>query len=182
MKRIFLFQFLIILYAGITYAQEVVPGPSSAPHHIEDNLVGQTDATVQAPTFGEAITLEGTLSCMDIDPERDYYNIDPNTRNAFIFYEYNDQLPSFSNSYLGDGPFQHRRISAYNVTIPMLYKLAYQISDYRMVLEADASLFDREKEANKMGLTIIVEQPEELYPAFQQQLNAFLPSVAPAGP
>jgi uncharacterized protein (TIGR03435 family) len=74
-------------------------------------------------------------------------------------------------SIAGKGTFAKRRVSMINFTLDGLYRMAYQVSYYRTILEVDKKLFEYKEPKNKYCVDVIVpEAGDELYTFMQQQL------------
>lgn len=177
-------QFLFARDTG--YLRQLFPH-SVIPHSV---LIGP-DGVVAAITSPEKITTEiihevlrggdGGLpvkkQTLDFDPQYDYFQADTNTLASFVLQPHNPATPAFSKEYY-QGPFQNRRLSIYNVTIPDLYRHAYGTTIFRSENEFDDGLVAWENTANQYCADIIVAHPDDLLPQLQAELEAALPIKA----
>lgn len=139
-----------------------------------DNI---TPALIEKVLRGESLNLPVNRKQHNFDPLTDYFQADTLTEYSFDLQPYNPDLPSFSKQY-NQGPFKHRRLTAYNLTIDGLYREAYQISGLRLELEFDEDLVAWEEESNRYCMDIIVSDPSELFTALQKELQITHPVKA----
>ncbi|MEO0732643.1 MAG: redoxin domain-containing protein [Bacteroidota bacterium] len=159
-------------YYTIPHAVLIDPAGKVAAITQPENITAEV---ITALLRGEPIDLPRKKDNLQFDPETDYFAPDSTVRETFELRPYHPELPSFIKTYVTNGPFSGRRIAAYNLTIPGLYREAYRISHHRMELEIPDSLVTWEKPQNRFCTNLIVDDPADLYPVFQQQLSAHLP-------
>ncbi len=105
----------------------------------------------------------------------DYFEADKSTIESFVIQPGNPAVPAFTKR-SSRGVFYNRRISMHGITVPGMYRAAYQTSEFRMLYEVDKSLFDHKKIENQFNLDIIVspDSTEYLYKILQRKLNETL--------
>jgi uncharacterized protein (TIGR03435 family) len=129
-----------------------------------------TDAVMEDLVNGRDVSLPLKKDNVGFNPEKDdHFNAPVDTRESFNIQ------PTFTGvgtlSMVGTGIFAKRRVSMINFTIDGLYRMAYQVSYYRTVLEVDEKLFEYKNPKNKYCVDVIVpEAGDGLYTYMKQQL------------
>lgn len=129
-----------------------------------------TDAVISTLINGGEISLPLKQDKVDLDIQKtDYFNAPADTKESFNIQP---GIKGFgSMSMPGKDVFEKRRMSMFNFTIDGLYRMAYKVSYYRTVLEADPKLFEYKNEKNKYCLDVIVPKAGDgLYTYMQEQL------------
>lgn len=113
-----------------------------------------TEEVIQKLLKKEDISLPVKADRVDFDMEADYFNADPGTKESFVLQPGIEGVGSFSK--IGQGVFKGRRISMHNFTIDGFYRMAYQVSYYRMEYAVDEKEFDYKNPRNRFCLDVIV--------------------------
>lgn len=159
------------------------------PHVVVIDASGKVQAVTE-PGFLNAKAIEDLLAGKDIDlPIKtenmefdytvDHFQADTNINESFVIQPGLEGVSTFSRFY-PRGPFEGRRFSTINFTIPSLYREAYQTTSYRMVYEVDEERFDYDNTNNLYCLDIIVapENKENLYKTMREKVTASFPIKA----
>ncbi|HCX23180.1 MAG: hypothetical protein CMB80_32955 [Flammeovirgaceae bacterium] len=176
----------------LTFALESQELSDYFPHRsVPHSVLIDGDGMVLAITFPENITsvviskainqqpiiLPVKRDNMSFDPSHDYFEADSTTRQSFQLQPYMAEVPTFSRRY-GTGPFANRRMTTYNMSYEGLYRMAYDITTYRILSEADESVMDWDNKQNRYCMDVIVEDPGQLLDFTQTQLQKVLPVKA----
>ncbi len=100
----------------------------------------------------------------DID---EYFHTAADTRETFNLQPGVAGVGSMSK--VGQGNFEKRRLSIVNFTIDGLYRMAYQVSYFRTILEIDPKMFEYSEIKNRYCLDVIVLKAGDNIHAFMQQ-------------
>lgn len=105
------------------------------------------------------------------DYTSDYFNRDPKEVEAFDIQPYNPDIPGFTK-FQKDG----RRITMHNTTITGMYREAFDMSSYRLVLDIDEAKVDWENTSNRYNVDILVapEDKSKLKDTFKEKLLSTL--------
>lgn len=154
------------------------------PHSILINADGKviaitspgeiTSTVIKQVLAGKSINLPLKKDNTEFDPSIDYFAVDSTINESFVIQPYNPDIPTFTKAF--SGIFKDRRLSLHNVTIPKMYRDAFETSSYRLVYEVDESHYDYKKPKNKYNVDIIIPagKENELHRIFQQKLlNSF---------
>ncbi|MTB52107.1 redoxin family protein [Lewinella sp. W8] len=161
-------------YGVIPHSVLIAPDGTVVAITSPDNI---TREVIEKTLRGEVVDLPVKRYARDFDPTHDYFQLDTNTVRTFTLQPHNPVTPSFTKQFY-DGPFRGRRMSVYNLTIPGLYRMAYETTIYRMELEFEEFLVDWEREENRFCADVVVENPEDLLPEFRRHLQQAHPIKA----
>ena len=136
-----------------------------------------TKEVIQKVIDGKQISLPVKNDYYVFDPKVDYFKADANVKTWFILKPHMPGFPAYSKRH-PRGTFANRRITAYNLTIPSLFELAFRTSNSRTVLEFDKSLVAWKNKQNRYSMDVIVNNPAELQATLKAQLEIALPFKA----
>ncbi len=164
------------------------------PHRtIPHAVVINPDGKVQGITAPEHIQYQEVLAIshgldvvfplkkedVDFDYFADYFNVDTTAERSFAITSAIPDIGAFSKR-PPNGPFAGRRISAHNYTIDALYRLAYQMSSYRLIYEVDEDRFDYKNPQNKFCIDLLVapQEKDQLFDQFKAKIAENFPYKA----
>ncbi|MFM9911697.1 MAG: TIGR03435 family protein [Chitinophagaceae bacterium] len=132
-----------------------------------------TEQVIEKISKGESISLSYKKDNTDFDIEADYFSVDSTTKEAFTLQSGIAGVGTFSK--IGKGIFKDRRLSLHNFLIDGLYRMAYNVSFFRVVYEMDKKEFDYENPKNKYCLDIIIPSADKnaLYTYLQKKLPEY---------
>ncbi len=132
-----------------------------------------TDSVINRVYDGKDISLTLKKDDTKFDYEADFFKADSAVQSSFNLQPGIEGVGTFSK--IGKGVFENRRVSMHNFTIDGLYRMAYQISYFRIAYEMDKKEFDYNKRDNKYCLDVIVPKGKEasLYKTMQEELPHF---------
>ena len=132
-----------------------------------------TDSVIKRVYEGKDISLSLKKDDTKFDYEADFFKADSSVQTSFNMQPGIEGVGTFSKT--GKGVFENRRISMHNFTIDGLYRMAYQLSHFRIVYDMDKKEFDYNKNENKYCLDVIVPKGKEasLYKTIQNELPHF---------
>ena len=139
-----------------------------------------TDEVIKRVLAHQLIDLPLKQDNMSFDPSHDYFEIDSTVNQSFVLLPFMSDVPTFSKGY-GNGVFKDRRMSTYNMNYEGLYRMAYDITTYRIISEVDEDIMDWDNEQNRICMDVIVENPEDLYAYAQSQLEQSVPVKSKKG-
>ncbi len=126
---------------------------------------------IQSVIDQEPIDLPIKSDQLEFDYTMDYFNRDSSEIEAFDIQPYNPDIPGFTKFH-NEG----RRITMHNTTITGMYREAFDMSYYRLLLLIDEAKVDWENTANRYNLDILVapEDTERLREIFKNKLLSTL--------
>ncbi|HAS43826.1 MAG TPA: hypothetical protein DCS93_25315 [Microscillaceae bacterium] len=136
-----------------------------------------TKKVVQQVLDGKVIDLPLKKDNFTFNFKEDYFKADPKTQSSFVLQPFMKGLPTFSKRY-NKGPFKNRRLTAYNLNIPGLYRIAYKMANVRVILEFDEALVAWKNPKNRYCMDVIAQDLDAAYKSAQKQLTASLPIKA----
>jgi len=119
----------------------------------------------------EPIDLPLKVDNVAFDYSSDYFNRSDDEVEAFDIQPYNPNVPGFTKFHK-DG----RRITMHNTTITGMYREAFGMSSYRLVLNLDEAKVDWENTTNRYNVDILVspEDKTRLKEIFKEKLLSTL--------
>ena len=112
-------------------------------------------SVIQSVIDQKSIHLPVKSDNVAFDYTMDYFDRKPFDIEAFDIQPYNPNVPGFTKTNK-DG----RRITMHNTTITGMYREAFQMSSYRLILDIDEAKVDWENTANRFNMDILVA-PED---------------------
>jgi uncharacterized protein (TIGR03435 family) len=127
-----------------------------------------TESVIDKLLRGETVSLPVKKDNVTFDYDKDHFNAAPGTQWSFNIQPAVEGVGTLSKA--GAGEFVNRRISMINFLIDGMYRMAYDMSSFRVEYEIDKAEFEYSKKGNKYCLDVIVPPSQTVSTYMQQEL------------